>query len=124
MNYGFLEKKTLGGRLESGIEQLKQTTPVVFISSPCHSCTVARARCPMRDAATERFFLISHNPNMSHPNNLKFWEKLLCTCIKNFPTGSWKEVKLFPIIFVGKGRKTQTTARINLLLNLYKQSTT
>ena len=47
-------------RLALGIEQLKQKTNAAFISSTCHSCTLTRSRCPMRDAASERF--ISINP--------------------------------------------------------------
>ena len=70
--------------------------------------------CSTRDAATERIF---------QPNNLKFWEKLLCTYINNFPAASFLYVQLPPILFVGKVGKTQTTTRINLLFNIYKQST-
>ena len=43
--------------------------------------------------------------------------------MNNFLTESSLYVKLLPILFVGKARKTRTTARINLLLNIYKQST-
>ena len=43
--------------------------------------------------------------------------------MKNFLTGSSLYVKLSPILFVGKVRETETTARINLFLNIYKQST-
>ena len=43
--------------------------------------------------------------------------------MNNFPAGSFLYVELPPILFVGKVRKTRTTARINLLLNIYKQST-
>ena len=42
--------------------------------------------------------------------------------MNNFLTESSLYVKLPPILFVGKARKTRT-ARINLLLNIYKQST-
>ena len=66
---------------------------------------------------------IIHNFRIFHPNNLKFWEKLLCTYMNNFPAGSFLYVELPPILFVGKVRKTRTTARINFLLNIYKQST-
>ena len=38
--------------------------------------------------------------------------------MKNFPTEIFLQVKLFQILFVGKVRKTLTTARIDLLLNL------
>ena len=79
--------------------------------------------CLTRDAATERIFLIIHNSRIFHPNNLKFWEKLLCTYINNFSTGNFLYVELTPILFVGKVRKSRTTASINLLLNIYKQST-
>ena len=48
---------------------------------------------------------------------------LLCTYINNFPAGSFLYVELPAILFVGKIIKTRTTARINLLLNIYKQST-
>ena len=41
--------------------------------------------------------------------------------MKNFPIQSFLWIKIFQILFVGKARKTRTTARINLLLNLYKQ---
>ena len=40
----------------------------------------------------------------------------------NFPTGSFLYVKLLQILFVGKVRKTRTTAGYNLLLNIYKKS--
>ena len=43
--------------------------------------------------------------------------------MNNFVTESFLYVELTSILFVGKGRKTRTTARINLLLNIYKQST-
>ena len=78
--------------------------------------------CSTGDAATERIFLIIHNFRIYHPNNLKFWEKLLCTYMSNFPAGSFLYHELPPILFVGKVIKTRTTARINLLLNIYKQS--
>ena len=79
--------------------------------------------CSTRDAATERIFLIIHNSRIFHPNNLKFWEKLLCTYMDNFPTESFLYVKLSPILFVEEVRKTRTTACINLLLDIYKQWT-
>ena len=66
--------------------------------------------CSTRDAATERIFLIIHNSRIFYPNNLKFWEKLLCTYMNNFPTRSFLYGKLPPILFVGKVRKTPTTA--------------
>ena len=66
--------------------------------------------CSTRDAATERIFLITHNSRIFYPNNLKSWEKLLCTYMNNFPTGTFIYVKLHPILFVGKVRKTPTTA--------------
>ena len=78
--------------------------------------------CSARDAATERIFLIIHNSRSFHPNNLKFWEKLLSTYMNNFPAGSFLYVELPPILFVGKVRKIRTTARINFLLNIYKQT--
>ena len=43
--------------------------------------------------------------------------------MNNFLTGSSLYVKLPAILFVGEVRKRRTTARINLLLNIYKQST-
>ena len=44
--------------------------------------------------------------------------------MKNFPSESFLYVKLFEILFVGKVKKTRTTSVcINLLLNVYKQST-
>ena len=43
--------------------------------------------------------------------------------MNNFPTGSFLSVKFTQTLFVGKVRKTRTMARINLLLNIYKQST-
>ena len=42
--------------------------------------------------------------------------------MNNFPAGSFLYVELPSILFVGKVRKTRTTARMNLLLNIYKQS--
>ena len=42
--------------------------------------------------------------------------------MNNFLTESCWYFKLLRF-FVGKARKTWTTARINLLLNIYKQST-
>ena len=107
----------------SRVEHPKQKTNVTLISSPCPSCTQARAGCLTRGVATERIFLIIHNFRIFHPNNLKFWEKLLCTYMNNLPAGSFLYVELPPILFVGKVRKTRTTARINFLLNIYKQST-
>ena len=76
-----------------------------------------------RHAITERIFLIIHNFRIFHLNNLKFLVKLLCTYMKNFPTGSLLSVKLTQTLFIGKVRKTRTMARINLLLNIYEQST-
>ena len=61
-----------------------------------------------------------NNSRIFHSNNLKFWEKLLCTYMNNFPAGSFLYVELPPIIVIGNVRKTRTTARINLLLNIYK----
>ena len=89
----------------SRAEHPKQKTIVALISSPRPSCTLARARCPTRDVATEFFFLIIHNSRISHPNNLKFWKKLLYININNFLTESTLYVKLPPILFVGKARK-------------------
>ena len=43
--------------------------------------------------------------------------------MNNFPAGSFLYIKHPQILFVGKFIKTRTTARINLLLNIYKQST-
>ena len=68
------------------------------------------------------FSNVIHDSSIFHPNNLKFWEKLL-TYMNNFPTGSFLYVKLLPILFVGKVRKTRTTAGYNLLLNIYEKST-
>ena len=65
--------------------------------------------CSTRDAATERIFLIIHNSRILYPNNLKFWEKLLCTYMNNFSAGSFLYVKLPLILFVGKVSKTPTT---------------
>ena len=77
-----------------------------------------------RDATTEHIFLIIHNSGIFHPNNLKFCEKLLCTYMYNFPTGSFLQVKLPQILFVGKVRKTRTKTRLNLIIKIYyKQST-
>ena len=53
--------------------------------------------CSTRDAATERIFLIIHNFRIFYPNNLKFWDKLLCTYMDNFPAGSFLYVELPPI---------------------------
>ena len=55
--------------------------------------------CSTREAATERIFLIIHDSRICHPNNLKFWEKLLCTYMKNFPAECFLYVKLPPILF-------------------------
>ena len=41
--------------------------------------------------------------------------------MNNFLTVSFLRVKLPPTLFVGKVRKTRTTAHINLLLNIYKK---
>ena len=41
--------------------------------------------------------------------------------MNNFPTGSFLSVKL--TVFVAKVRKKRTMARIDFLLNIYKQST-
>ena len=102
-------------------------------SSTCQSARMTRRgdesdvifcfSCSMRHAITERIFLIIYSSRFFHPNNLKFWETLLCTYMNNFPTRSFLSVKLSQTLFVGKVRKTQTIARINLLLNIYKQST-
>ena len=46
-------------------------------------------RCSTRDASTKRICLIIYNSRIFHPNNLKFSEKLLCTCMNNFPNGSF-----------------------------------
>ena len=62
--------------------------------------------CSIRDAATERIFLIIHNSRIFYPNNGKFWEKLLCTYMNNFPAESFLYVELPPIHFVGKVRTT------------------
>ena len=62
--------------------------------------------CSTQDAATERIFLIIHDFRIFHPNNLKFWEKLLCIYMNNFPARSFLYVKLPSILFVGKVRKT------------------
>ena len=43
--------------------------------------------------------------------------------MNNYLTGAFLYVERSPILFVGKFRKTRTMARINLLLNIYKQST-
>ena len=43
--------------------------------------------------------------------------------MNNFPAGSFLYVELPSILFAGKVRKTGTTTRINLILNIYKQST-
>ena len=53
--------------------------------------------CSTRDAATELIFLIIHNFRIFYPNNLKFWEKFLCTYMNNFPAGSFLYVELPPI---------------------------
>ena len=56
--------------------------------------------CLTRDAATERIFLIIHNSRIFHPNNLKFWKKLLCTNMNNFLAKSSLYVKLPPILLL------------------------
>ena len=43
--------------------------------------------------------------------------------MNNFLAESSLYVKLPPILFIEKARKIRATARINLLLNIYKQST-
>ena len=43
--------------------------------------------------------------------------------MNNFPTESFLYVKLLQIVFVAEVIKTRTTARYNLLLNIYKKST-
>ena len=55
--------------------------------------------CSTRDAATERIFLIIHNFRIFHPNNLKFWEKLLFIYMNNFPAASFLYVEL-PLYFL------------------------
>ena len=40
-----------------------------------------------------------HNSSIFHPNNLKFWEKLLLTYMNNFPTGSFYTL-IFPRYFL------------------------
>ena len=77
----------------------------------------------MRATFSNNIFLIIHNSHIFHSNILKFWDKILCTYMDNFPAGRFFYVKLPPILFVGKVRKTRSTARINLLLNIYKKST-
>ena len=43
--------------------------------------------------------------------------------MNNFSTENFWRVELPHILFVGNVRKKRFTARINLLLNIYKQST-
>ena len=112
-------------RLASSIQNKRLTLLSSRLCPSCTlacACTLARARCPTRDVATECFFLIIHNPRISHPNNLKFWKKLLCTYMSNFLTGSFLYVKLPSILSVGKVRKTRTTAHINFYSISNKQS--
>ena len=66
--------------------------------------------CSTRDAATEHIFLIIHNSGIFYPNNLKFWEKLLCTYMNNFPTWCFLYDKHPLILFVRKVRITPTKA--------------
>ena len=85
-----------------------------------------RARAPLDPAKRSHrvyFSNVIHNSSIFHPNNLKFWEKLLLTYMNNFHTGSFLYVKLLQILFVGKVRKTRTVAGYNLLLNIYQKST-
>ena len=42
--------------------------------------------------------------------------------MNNFPTGSFLSVKLTQTLFVAKVRKKRTMARIDFLLNIYKES--
>ena len=42
--------------------------------------------------------------------------------MNNFPTGSFLSVKLTQTLFIVKVRKKRTMARIDFLLNIYKQS--
>ena len=76
-----------------------------------------------RHATTERIFLIIDNFRIFHLNNLKLSVKLLYTHMNNFPTESFLSVKLTQTVFVAKVRKKRTMARIDFLLNIYKQST-
>ena len=72
------------------VEYPKQKTNVALISSACPSCSLARARCPTRRCPRVFFFfLIIHDSCISHPNDFKFWKKLLCVYMKNFLTGSF-----------------------------------
>ena len=74
----------------SRVEHPKQKTNVTLISSPCPSCTLARARCLTQDVATELFFFfqIIHNSRIRHRNNFKFWKK---TCLYKYEQLShWK----------------------------------
>ena len=85
-----------------------------------------RARAPLDSAKRSHrvnFSNLIHNSSIFHPNNLKFWEKLLFTYMNNCPTGSFLYVKLLQLLFVGKVIKTRTMPRYNLLLNIYKKST-
>ena len=86
----------------------------------------SRARAPLDSAKRSHrvyFSYVIHNSSIFYPNNLKFCEKLLLTYMINFHTGSFLYVKLLHILFVGKVRKTRTTAGYNWLLNIYKKST-
>ena len=76
-----------------------------------------------RHATTERIFLIIDNFHIFHLNNLKLSVKLLYIHMNNFPTESFLSVKLTQTVFVAKVRKKRTMARIDFLLNIYKQST-
>ena len=87
------------------------------------SDVVSRISFSTRHATTERIFLIIDNFLILHRNNLKFPVKLLYTHMNNFPTGSFLSVKLNHTLFVAKVRKKLTMARIDFLLNIYKQST-
>ena len=84
---------------------------------------ISRISFSTRHATTERIFLIIDNFRIFHLNNLIFSVKLLYTHMNNFPTGSFLSVKLTQTLFVAKVRKKLTMARIDFLLNIYKQST-
>ena len=43
--------------------------------------------------------------------------------MNNFPTAIFLNVKLLQILFGGEIRKTRTTVRYDLLLNIFKKST-
>ena len=87
------------------------------------SDVVSRISFSTRHATTERIFIIIDNFRIFHLNYLKFLVKLLYTRMNNFPTGSFLSVKLTQTLFVAKVRKKRTMARIDFLLNIYKQST-